>query len=221
MATKAANAKQYKRREELGLCHSCPNPRPADAIRCADCAAKNRTEVAARGEQSRINGQCVKGCGRSVLPGKARCATCMGKQRVANRRCYNERAQRGQCVYCMSGATVGLFCFGHWFKNVGVAHGLGSKKGQALLRQLWDEQKGRCAITGEVMVPGSTASIDHIIPKSRGGSNEKSNLQWVLLNINRSKWDMTHDEFVAVCRSVVREQDRRAKAVNELSMRSN
>lgn len=97
----------------------------------------------------------------------------------------------------------------HWFKNVGVPHGLGSKRGIEILRSLWDEQRGRCAVTGEVLVPGSTASIDHIIPKSRGGSSDGSNLRWVLLRVNQIKWDMTHDEFVDVCRAVVRAQDRR------------
>lgn len=45
----------------------------------------------------------------------------------------------------------------------------------------------------------------------------------VLLRINQAKWGMTHDEFVAVCRQVVREQDRReaAKATENPIMRSN
>lgn len=111
----------------------------------------------------------------------------------------------------------------HWFKNVGVPHGIGNKKGIELLRSLWLEQGGLCAVTGERLVPGSTASIDHIIPKSKGGTSERGNLRWVLLRINQAKWDMTHDEFVAVCRQVVREQDRReaAKATENHSMRSN
>ncbi|MHB8815783.1 MAG: HNH endonuclease, partial [Steroidobacteraceae bacterium] len=96
----------------------------------------------------------------------------------------------------------------HWFKNVGAPHGLGNKVGVEVLRALWDEQRGRCAVTGDVLIPGVTASIDHIIPKSRGGSSNKGNLRWVLFRINQIKWDMTHDEFVATCRKVVRIQDR-------------
>jgi 5-methylcytosine-specific restriction endonuclease McrA len=124
----------------------------------------------------------------------------------------------------MKRAEVGIFCLDHWFKNVWVPHGLGSKKGIVLLKEIWDEQKGRCAVTGEVLIPGSTASLDHIIPKSRGGSSSKENLRWVLLRINQIKWDMTHDEFVATCRMVVREQDRREAVkpvVNDVHTRSN
>ena len=151
---------------------------------------------------------CSKGCGRAPRRGRGRCAVCREKRSAASRRDYQYRALRGQCVYCKDSASVGLFCFTHWLKNLGVAHGLGNKKGIAILRALWDEQGGRCAVTGEVLIPGSTASIDHAIPKSRGGSSDKSNLRWVLLNINRIKWDMTHDEFVATCRKVIRAQDR-------------
>lgn len=117
-----------------------------------------------------------------------------------------------------------MFCLTHWFKNIGVSHGLGNKRGIALLRQLWNEQKGRCAVTGELLVPGITASIDHAIPKSKGGLSNKENLRWVLLNINRAKWDMTHDEFVEVCRLVVRTHDHSnvTKPTNfELVVRSN
>jgi hypothetical protein len=163
---------------------------------------------------------CIRGCGRPRTAGRARCAVCLEKQRASTRRCYNERAQRGQCVFCPKRATVGMFCRGHWFKNVGVPHGLGNKKGQALLQQLWEDQQGCCAVTGQAMSPGSTASLDHIIPKSRGGLSEKGNLRWVLLRINQMKWDMTHDEFVATCRVVVGASDRRAKALDK-SMRSN
>jgi 5-methylcytosine-specific restriction endonuclease McrA len=122
----------------------------------------------------------------------------------------------------MRSASVGIFCFDHWLKNVGVSHGLGNKKGIALLKSLWEEQKGICAVTGEKLAPGSTASLDHIIPKSRGGASEKGNLRWVTLRVNQIKWDMTHEEFVEMCRTIVREQDRRlVQERADHTMRSN
>ncbi len=38
-------------------------------------------------------------------------------------------------------------------------------------------------------------SIDHIIPKSRGGSNDKENLQFLTLFENLAKRDMTQEEW--------------------------
>lgn len=167
---------------------------------------------------------CIPGCRRSRAPSKSRCSLHMENQRTKDRTSYRDRVLRGQCVFCQSSAAVGAFCFTHWFKNVGVPHGLGSKKGAAILQQLWEEQVGCCAVTGEKLIPGLNASLDHIIPKSRGGSSDKSNLRWVLLRVNQLKWDMTHEEFVEMCRLVVRaqaKQDVGTSISQELYKRSN
>ncbi len=153
--------------------------------------------------------KCTRGCGQPS-GGKTRCSSCLERHNRHNRQTYRERVLRGQCTNCMSGAEVGIFCFTHWLKNVGVPHKLGNKQGTALLRRLWESQKGYCAITGEVMVPGSTASLDHIIPKSRGGQSDEGNLQWVLLRVNRLKWDMTYTELIQTCRQVLQAHDQRA-----------
>lgn len=155
---------------------------------------------------------CVQECGRHRAPGRIRCAECLLRRRSAGRRDYRDRVLRGQCVYCKTNATVGIFCFTHWLKNVGVPHGLGSKTGTALLQKLWDAQGGLCAVTGELLTPGANASLDHKRPKSRGGDNSEENLRWVLLRVNQSKWDMTDEEFVRMCRVVVRAHDQRVAA---------
>lgn len=165
---------------------------------------------------------CTSGCQKAGGSG-GWCPSCRARRNASNKRNYHERIARGQCPCCSNSAEVGIFCFSHWLKNVGTSHGLGNKRGIALLRALWQEQQGRCAVTGAVLHPGSTASLDHVVPKSRGGSNEKSNLRWVLLRINQCKWDMTHEEFVLMCRTVAREQDRRdaQKASTREPTRSN
>lgn len=168
-----------------------------------------------------MNGVCIKGCGRPALSGRSRCAVCLERHRADHRRYYNQRVLRGQCPSCAKNAEVGIFCFTHWLKNVGVPHGLGNRKGIAVLQQLWVEQKGCCAVTGEVLVPGATASLDHVVPKSRGGDSSKKNLRWVLLRINQIKWDMTHEEFVETCRKVVRAADAALVQTSEQMARSN
>lgn len=67
--------------------------------------------------------------------------------------------------------------------------------------QLVESQEYRCAITKRALTPES-ASLDHIIPLSRGGSHSIENLCVVDQQVNAAKGSMTTDEFVALCREV-------------------
>lgn len=62
-------------------------------------------------------------------------------------------------------------------------------------------QKSRCALTGRVLSP-SDASLDHIIPISRGGTHSIENGQVVHRDVNRCKGTLSNDEFIAICREV-------------------
>lgn len=69
------------------------------------------------------------------------------------------------------------------------------------LSDLWNAQSGRCALTGDNL--DRTAVLDHQMPRSRGGTHDITNLQWVTAAANTAKNDMLHDEFVAFCARVV------------------
>jgi len=66
---------------------------------------------------------------------------------------------------------------------------------------LWHKQRGRCALTGQRL--DRTAELDHIIPVSRGGTNERSNLQWLCRKVNRYKLNMTNDELLELCKTIL------------------
>ena len=65
--------------------------------------------------------------------------------------------------------------------------------------------KPTCAITGvpiDLSKP-ETYSLDHIIPRSRGGENSLDNCQLVTRQVNQAKSDLTTEEFVLLCKQVV------------------
>lgn len=69
------------------------------------------------------------------------------------------------------------------------------------IMQLIENQHFRCALSGRKLTP-ETASLDHIVPLSRGGSHEIENL-WVVEHlVNTAKGTMTVDEFLEMCRDV-------------------
>jgi 5-methylcytosine-specific restriction endonuclease McrA len=185
-----------------GLCPGCGGPFVASG--CATCRT-SATVSAQRSAKTRIQQGLCRQCGNPNTNSGPRCPTCLQKSRDA----YHARAARGECVICCERAIAGAFCLHHWFKNIGSSHGFNAKNGGiALLRAIWEEQHGLCAVTNRPMTPGSGASLDHIVPTSKGGTNERSNLRWVLWEVNRAKSDMTHEQFVAMCREVVRAEDR-------------
>jgi len=79
------------------------------------------------------------------------------------------------------------------------------------LMQLVERQKYRCALSGRALTP-DCASLDHKMPLAKGGKHAMSNL-WVLhRDVNAAKGTMTVNEFVAICRDVVRTSDKTGQA---------
>lgn len=60
-----------------------------------------------------------------------------------------------------------------------------------------------CALTGVALVPGDGASLDHIVPRSRGGTSAPSNLRWVTTDANTAKGALSDAEFLVMCCAVV------------------
>ncbi len=64
-------------------------------------------------------------------------------------------------------------------------------------------QDFRCYYTGVHLVPGVNASLDHRVPRSRGGDPaDIDNCVWCDRLINAFKNDLTEAEFVERCKIV-------------------
>lgn len=69
------------------------------------------------------------------------------------------------------------------------------------LESIWAAQGGLCALTGRVL--DESAEIDHIIPKTRGGSDAVDNSRWVCRAANQAKRDLLDEEFYALCAEIL------------------
>lgn len=67
------------------------------------------------------------------------------------------------------------------------------------LSDLFDAQGAKCTYTDEPLILGVNVSLDHKLPQCRGGGHNIENLQWVSKRINKNKFNLTHEEFVAEC----------------------
>ena len=120
---------------------------------------------------------------------------------------YHKKKVAGLCSRCRKKAnqpaTIGTVCLDHWFANV-ASNWLSTRSLWKDLKAIWEKQSGRCIFTGDELVPGVNASLDHIVPLSRGGTNSLDNVQWVLYRVNKMKGDMLESEFLDMCRKVLR-----------------
>lgn len=63
----------------------------------------------------------------------------------------------------------------------------------------------KCYLTGEqinINMPNSYA-FDHIVPRSRGGTNTLDNMGICTKKVNQSKTDLTKDEYIELCKKVL------------------
>ena len=90
-------------------------------------------------------------------------------------------------------------------------------EGRATTKQiasLWKKQKGLCSLTGAKL--DRTSQLDHILPKSKGGTDYIENLQWLSQKANLAKRDLTDDEFIDLCASVMVWIGKRIQMVEDL-----
>jgi hypothetical protein len=91
------------------------------------------------------------------------------------------------------------------------------KMNKKLLMEMLKQQDFRCALSGRELSP-DTASIDHIMPLSRGGKHCPTNAQIIDLDVNQAKRNMTNDEFIEMCCDVADKCRADIQAMDELDL---
>jgi 5-methylcytosine-specific restriction endonuclease McrA len=145
---------------------------------------------------------------RQYPKSRSYCRPCLAAVRRASmRRLRARRTAAGVCEFCgAQRAYASRHCLLHWVRTSSVATGNGTLAFARQVLNLLERQGFRCALSGLPLIPGQNASLDHIVPRARGGTHELSNLQWVTTDINNAKWALGADEFIALCRAVVAHQ---------------
>lgn len=176
------------RQRQCGSCSrtiSENNPKSGKLYgRCERC----RTGRKARNESNRAKGRC-RDC-RAPAHGKARCLEC-------SRRLKARLRGTGKCQNCGHKLTqTGSICRICALKGV-TQKQLGDRARWIELEQLLTSQGDRCALSGLPIDTGKGASLDHIVPSARGGTDELGNLRFAHLVANRMKGSLRDEEFLA------------------------
>ncbi len=181
-----------------GLCILCGLAVVPGKARCGKCLSIARKNDVKQSQKRRKSGTCVKcGVGIPVHP-HIRCHVCLSSKAKAALRLNHERRKGGICVRCCEKAIDGnCFCEVCYFKHIAFKR-TGSSSNWEFLKGLFSNQAAKCPYTGIELLIGVNAELDHRIPKSKNGTDEISNLQWVYAPVNTMKWDMNESDFLAV-----------------------
>jgi 5-methylcytosine-specific restriction endonuclease McrA len=165
-----------------GECRDCSNKNLSPSIFCFSCNEKEKRYRFIRRNKLKRLGICPV-CGVNKPPmGAITCLECV--HRAVNHK--KKRFFHSRSVH-----------FNNAFNTSHTACDLAS---------IWRKQKGLCVLSGRLLTP-ENAELDHVLPKSRGGSHDTSNLQWVVKEVNRCKRDLLESEFIVLCFDVVKNNE--------------
>lgn len=117
----------------------------------------------------------------------------------AGRNKYQEKKKLKVCTKC--GKVTGndtSFCRQCYFNDLAYKH-TGDKNNGPKLLEMLEKQENKCAFTDKKLVYGKNLSVDHKIPTSRGGKKSLDNVHFVDKDLNRTKNDLTCEEFINLC----------------------
>ena len=144
-------------------------------------------------------------CGKANdrFPNGIRCSPCQKKGNASRNRLRQSRKKAGLCGCGNKKLEHVTRCEKCWFENYSVKLYQTTRHWKEL-KQLLVGQSGLCFYTGEKLVIGKTASIEHVIPQAKEGTHHMSNLRWVTKTVNYMKRDLQYDDFITLCELVVK-----------------
>ena len=189
-------------RKSNGLCILCGKPAVVGILFCESCCSiHNERSKKIRGYR-KANNLCLDCGGEKDRPKFTRCSKCAERQHKSFAKLVASRHEKGLCR-CGNPATIGKVCNDCWFKRESQFN-TGSKHMWQAIKQLLEKQEYKCAYSGRHLIPGVNASLDHIVPIAKSGSNDITNLQWVDKQINtRMKFGLSHQEFMSLIHQII------------------
>lgn len=149
------------------------------------------------------SGLCFR-CGIPTYTDKVYCHACGLKVSDKAQKLRQKNRDARVCSRCRGILdTNNTYCKICTVKKSAYDH-LGSASRYKELFTILEKQQYLCPYTGEQLIIGENASVEHILPRSRfpGVAQDITNLEWVSITVNEMKGALTRDEFLAMVRLI-------------------
>lgn len=164
---------------------------------------KRKREIKARFiANQKAKGLCIE-CSNAVSNGRLRCDECLARRSKKRTENKAKAIENNLCRECFVIPSFGQsrMCKKCFAKKISRRYFKTSAHWQELLDK-FEAQSGICAYSGRPLKLSEDTELDHIVPRSRGGANEVSNVHWVLTSVNRMKRNLLESEFFALINDI-------------------
>lgn len=152
-------------------------------------------------KRQKEKGLCIE-CSTPVN-GSIRCDNCNKRRAEYRMRKKIEWKENGLCNQCGKETIKGKNqCEKHYLMQVSLGR-LDSGKYWKELKNLLKIQNYKCALSGDKISFDCDIELDHILPTTRGGNNDLSNVRWVTKQANRLKQNLTDIELKELCKKIL------------------
>jgi 5-methylcytosine-specific restriction endonuclease McrA len=161
---------------------------------------KNIQRVRKWQSEQKNKGLCIECC--NPITSGLRCKNCNERRSNLKKKNYSKWQKEKKCTQCGNGDIVNNnLCEKHYLISTSFKR-LGSGKYWRELKALLENQKFKCALTGD-KISFDNMELDHILPTTRKGLSELSNVRWVTKEANRLKQNLTDKELKILCNKIL------------------
>ncbi len=197
------NRRESRRGTTKGKCNHCGKPPLPGRSRCKKHMDEFNAKVKIRTAERKAAGICYL-CGKNPAdPPSQLCAKCLKRGRENGKKRRAERRAAGLCLNCgkiphLPGTYACEVCYLKTQANVNF----GTTAEWEFLLKIFNDAGRRCVYSGLPIEFGTTATLDHRVPLTRGGSLGPENVQWIHAMVNQMKWNYLEDEFLKMAAKI-------------------
>ena len=206
-----------------GQCKDCGVVRgeTGTTILCRVCAQKglerSRIRIKNKRERRKSDLSLCQTCGfhneNCKYKSCEKCRTRASRNSKLNfDRIRKKKIETKTCFGC-SQTAMNNYCKSCWLKSLLRKHKINTNLWEIFWQKL-EDQKFKCFYTGIEIIPEENASLDHVTPKVKGGTNDLSNLVWCDRKINSFKNDNDYQSLMKICQLILQENEKRKEILN-------